>query len=415
MRAGVLGPQGISRALWRRLSPRQRVAIEREHQKKKGQRNRRISILPVLLLLLLLVPFCAGIFGIEEMEQAARAALENQNQAHTAIRPEMLPEVSRRTGIPTCAPDNPPDCVPALESYASAASAYQMDWTILAAIGKRECNHGRGACQRGMVNECGARGPMQFLGNTWRAGTDPVRSGCPGSSAFTGNPIGPPVPDGQENQGYATDANGDGTADPWVFPDATHSAARMLVHNRVKENRAGALRKYNESDEYVNGVLADAEKYRGDVAGLDLSTSGPVSGNCHVLGSTERYTESQITPALQRLLDAVVPCFGRAHWLGCFRTGGGGDHPRGRACDFAPGPLNQMPNQAQLDHGHQLAQWLIDNADTYGVRYVIWQQRIWHVEEEPSCRFTVEPLCRRMENRGNLRENHYDHVHVSIE
>jgi hypothetical protein len=54
-----------------------------------------------------------------------------------------------------------------LALYQEAASAYGLDWAILAGVGKVECDHGRstleGCNPPGTVNRAGARGPMQFL------------------------------------------------------------------------------------------------------------------------------------------------------------------------------------------------------------------------------------------------------------
>src|SRR6266536_4289161 len=91
--------------------------------------------------------------------------------------------------------------------YQRAAARYGLDWAILAAIGKIECDHGRlqqaGCSPPGTVNDVGATGPMQFLGSTWRTGTPPVAV--------------PPIddPTAATAQGYATDGDGDGFADVW--------------------------------------------------------------------------------------------------------------------------------------------------------------------------------------------------------
>src|ERR671935_858372 len=88
--------------------------------------------------------------------------------------------------------------------YQQAAARFGVDWAVLAAIGKLECDHGRsraaGCNPPGSVNEAGATGPMQFLGPTWRAGT-PLGA-VPA--------IGPPT--GATAAGYATDGDGDGIA-----------------------------------------------------------------------------------------------------------------------------------------------------------------------------------------------------------
>src|SRR6266581_2582422 len=94
-----------------------------------------------------------------------------------------------------------------LAVYQQAAARFGVDWSVLAAIGKLECDHGRsqvaGCNPPGTVNRAGATGPMQFLGLTWRAGT-PLMT-VPAVGLPTTSPA----------EGYATDGDGDGLADVW--------------------------------------------------------------------------------------------------------------------------------------------------------------------------------------------------------
>jgi hypothetical protein len=69
----------------------------------------------------------------------------------------------------------------------------------------------------------------------------------------------PPAADGQ---GYATDGDGDGAADPWSWPDATHSAARYLTSMNVGTDVESALFGYNRSRAYVDDVVRIAASYR---------------------------------------------------------------------------------------------------------------------------------------------------------
>lgn len=142
--------------------------------------------------------------------------------------------------------------------YQRAATRFGIDWAVLAAIGKLECDHGRlqspGCNPPGTVNRAGATGPMQFLGPTWRAGTPlgavPV--------------VGPPTSTTAE--GYATDGDGDGLADVWNPADAIAAAARLLRANGAPADYRGAVFAYNPSATYVDRVLAKAEEYRGAFA-----------------------------------------------------------------------------------------------------------------------------------------------------
>ena len=142
-----------------------------------------------------------------------------------------------------------------LTAYRNAGRLYQIPWTYIAAIGKVECDHGRnqlpGCNPTGTVNPVGARGPMQFLGSTWNAT----------KTALDPDIDGPPIPDGNESAGYATDCDSDGVADPWNIRDAACATARMLKHNGAPGDIDAALYAYNHADWYVTRVKDTATTY----------------------------------------------------------------------------------------------------------------------------------------------------------
>jgi peptidoglycan DL-endopeptidase CwlO len=141
-----------------------------------------------------------------------------------------------------------------LSLYEQEAARYGIDWAVLAAIGKIECDHGRtqapGCNPAGTVNVRGATGPMQFIGSTWRAGT--ARMSVP--------TIGPPTTSTAD--GYATDGDGDGFANVWDPADAIAAAARLLRANGAPGDYRSALYAYNPDVAYADAVLAQARRYR---------------------------------------------------------------------------------------------------------------------------------------------------------
>ncbi len=145
-----------------------------------------------------------------------------------------------------------------LAAYQSAAARYGIDWAILAAIGKAECDHGRnqasGCSPPGTVNGAGATGPMQFLGSTWRRGTP----------AMAVPALGPPTT--SVGAGYATDGDGDGLADVWNPVDAIAAAARLLRSHGAPADYRRAIYAYNNAGWYVDRVMAKADEYRGAFA-----------------------------------------------------------------------------------------------------------------------------------------------------
>jgi cell wall-associated NlpC family hydrolase len=152
-----------------------------------------------------------------------------------------------------------------LALYQRTAAQDGIDWAILAAVGKIECDHGRNTapgCRPYTANSAGAVGPMQFRPTTWRAGQ---RIGETRVS----------VPPAEDGQGYASDGDGDGVADIWDPADAIASAARLLVANGAPSDYRRALFAYNHASWYVDDVLRQAQAYRGAWAGATAG-AGPI-------------------------------------------------------------------------------------------------------------------------------------------
>jgi hypothetical protein len=233
---------------------------------------------------------------------------------------------------PAAAADIPSD---ALAAYQDAAGRWRMDWAILAAVGKLECDHGRsqlaGCNPPDTTNPVGARGYMQFLGSTWRRGLG-QRELEPRSS--------PPAPHGQ---GYATDGDGDGATDPWSWPDAAHSAARYLVALGVNQDQERALYGYNRSRAYITDALAIASSYQS----TDYAASGGAQAGTPgepPLRTVEGITvHDQIAPQVEALVQA-----GRAD--GYTLTGSGYRAPerqielRRQNCGTSQYAIYQMPS-----------------------------------------------------------------------
>lgn len=103
-----------------------------------------------------------------------------------------------------------------------------LSWTVLAAIGQIESDHGRNTGP----SSAGALGPMQFMPATWRI--------------------------------YGVDGDGDGKADIMDPYDAVPAAAKYLCASGAGRGAAGLARAvfaYNHSQVYVNDVLALARAY----------------------------------------------------------------------------------------------------------------------------------------------------------
>lgn len=100
---------------------------------------------------------------------------------------------------------------------------------------------------------------------------------------------------------------------------------------------------------------------------------------------------------------------GYTHYASCYRSvQDGGEHPKGRACDFAAaqGGFEGAAQGADKDYGDSLAGWAVANADSLGVMYVIWYNQFW----DPANGWG--PYSGG--GTGDPSSDHTNHVHVSM-
>ena len=86
-----------------------------------------------------------------------------------------------------------------------------------------------------------------------------------------------------------------------------------------------------------------------------------------------------------------------------YRPGDSGDHGKGLAADFIVGDNTELGNQVAAD--------VTSNMTERGISYVIWQQQFYAPFESI---YGPANTWNQMPDRGSVTENHYDHVHVSM-
>jgi len=109
-----------------------------------------------------------------------------------------------------------------------------------------------------------------------------------------------------------------------------------------------------------------------------------------------------LQPQTAAFKEEVANLFGITSFSG-YRPGDSGDHGKGLAIDF------MVPVNSAL--GDQIADYAIQNMASRGISYIIWKQRFYApFDSKYGPAYTWNP----MPDRGSVTENHYDHVHVSM-
>jgi hypothetical protein len=140
-------------------------------------------------------------------------------------------------------------------------------WSLLAAIGRVESNHGRFAGST-LLRDGRSDPPIVGIALDGRAGvariTDTDGGRYDGDTTFD-RAVGPMQFIPGTWAMFAVDSDSDGTADPFDIDDVALAAARYLCRAggdlRTESGRRDAVYSYNRSDDYVRLVLDLADEY----------------------------------------------------------------------------------------------------------------------------------------------------------
>jgi hypothetical protein len=131
----------------------------------------------------------------------------------------------------------------------------------------------------------------------------------------------------------------------------------------------------------------------GSLPGESCSEDDPTTTGCVSPRMLHAYNEAQV--------------FGFSRYTSCFRGGTFGEHPAGRACDFAASVngFGGVATGGDKAYGDRLASFLVHNADAFGVQYVIWYRQIW---------FPATGWRSYGSGDGTPAGDHTNHVHLSV-
>ena len=109
-----------------------------------------------------------------------------------------------------------------------------------------------------------------------------------------------------------------------------------------------------------------------------------------------------LQPQTAAFKEEIANLFGIISFSG-YRPGDSGDHGKGLAIDF------MVPESSEL--GDKIAEYAIQNMASRGISYIIWKQRFYAPFDS---KYGPANTWNPMPDRGSVTENHYDHVHVSM-
>lgn len=206
---------------------------------------------------------------------------------------------------------------------------------------------------------------------------------------------------------------------------ALQENARLAELNRLRRELAQHRDRLNSELQLQAQQMAEMEKRKKD-AERALGTAGRplggfVSGNSPAAKPAPRNSDGSwpresctvddpstggcLTPRTYHAYQQTKAA-GFNHYVSCYRSGGGGEHPLGRACDWAAakGTFGGAATGADRTYGDNLAMWYVKNADRLGVLYVIWYRQIW----------LPGSGWRAYSGRGSPSAEHTNHVHLSV-
>ena len=186
--------------------------------------------------------------------------------------------------------------------------------------------------------------------------------------------------------------------------EATTEAAAPVTETPVVEETTTTVAEATTeaTTEAVTEVQSAPSTYQAEASqGASTTYAAPAAPDYVSIAATKS-ENAGLQPQTAAFKEEVAKLFGITSFSG-YRPGDSGDHGKGLAIDF------MVPVSSAL--GDQIADYAIQNMASRGISYIIWKQRFYApFDSKYGPAYTWNP----MPDRGSVTENHYDHVHVSM-
>ncbi|HEV1461367.1 TPA: LysM peptidoglycan-binding domain-containing protein [Streptococcus pneumoniae] len=177
-------------------------------------------------------------------------------------------------------------------------------------------------------------------------------------------------------------------------------ATTMPVEEKATETTATS----SEAKEVAssNGATAAVSTYQPEETKIISTTYEAPAAPDYAGLAVAKSENAGLQPQTAAFKEEIANLFGITSFSG-YRPGDSGDHGKGLAIDF------MVPERSEL--GDKIAEYAIQNMASRGISYIIWKQRFYAPFDS---KYGPANTWNPMPDRGSVTENHYDHVHVSM-
>lgn len=151
-----------------------------------------------------------------------------------------------------------------------------------------------------------------------------------------------------------------------------------------------------------NGATAAVSTYQSEETKVISTTYEAPAAPDYAGLAVAKSENAGLQPQTAAFKEEIANLFGITSFSG-YRPGDSGDHGKGLAIDF------MVPERSEL--GDKIAEYAIQNMASRGISYIIWKQRFYAPFDS---KYGPANTWSPMPDRGSVTENHYDHVHVSM-
>lgn len=151
-----------------------------------------------------------------------------------------------------------------------------------------------------------------------------------------------------------------------------------------------------------NGATAAVSTYQPEETKVISTTYEAPAAPDYARLAVAKSENAGLQPQTAAFKEEIANLFGITSFSG-YRPGDSGDHGKGLAIDFMVAERSEV--------GDKIAEYAIQNMASRGISYIIWKQRFYAPFDS---KYGPANTWNPMPDHGSVTENHYDHVHVSM-